>query len=201
MNHDQLETGAVNAKKIAFINALAWAAINIFILLATYYAMPNLLGNMAFGIVSLLISLGLAIYFTLDLRKKIGGYWTFREALSNIFIMFIVQHLVYTLFVLAFGKFIEPAYETHMREVTLNASVEMAETFGGGNQEMIDDMIAEAEKNLDKQFSPTISEFLLSLGIAAIMYFVGALIFGAIFKRERPMFATVSEDDELDEEA
>ena len=81
------ETMPVNAKKIAFINGLIWAVINIFILLAVYYAMPNLLGNMAFAVVTFVISLGLAIYFVLDLRKKIGGYWSFREALSNIFIM------------------------------------------------------------------------------------------------------------------
>lgn len=193
------ETMPVNAKKIAFINGLIWAVINIFILLAVYYAMPNLLGNMAFAVVTFVISLGLAIYFVLDLRKKIGGYWSFREALSNIFIMFFVQHLVYTLFVLAFGKFIEPSYAHHMREITLNTSVEMAETFGGGNQEVIDQMIEEAEKSVEKQLNPSFSDFSLALGIAVIMYFVGALIFAAIFKRERPMFAAVRED-ELDEE-
>lgn len=190
---------AVNAKKIALINGLIWAGISVFILLASFYAMPNLLGNMAFGVVSFLISLGLAIYFVLDLRKKVGGYWTFREALSHIFIMFIVQHVVYTLFVLAFGKFIEPAYADHMREVTLNASVEMAEAFGGGNQEVIDQMIEEAEKSVEKQLNPSVSDFSLALGIAVIMYFIGALIFAAIFKRERPMFAAVRENEQDEE--
>src|SRR5690554_5672953 len=125
------QPAAVNAKKLAFIGGLIWTGINMFILLVTYYGMPQLLGSPAYGIVSMVISLGLAIYFTLDLRKKVGGYWTFKEALSNIFILFFVQQLLYTALVLGFGKYVEPAYNDYMREVTLNATVEMAEAFGG----------------------------------------------------------------------
>lgn len=189
------ENVTVNAKKAALQNGLIWAAISIFIFLATYYAMPNLFGNFSFGIVSFLISLGLGIYFVLDLRKKVGGYWSFKEALSNIFIMFLVQYLTYTLFVMAYGKWIEPAYIDHMREVSLNTTVEMAERFGGGNQETIDQMIAEAEKSIEKSLNPSLTDFLQSTGIAIILYFVGALIFAAIFKRERPVFAPVSDED------
>ncbi len=191
----ETENAPVNAKKMALISGLIWAAISTFILLATYYGMPSLLGNYTYNILVFLISIGLGIYFTLDLRKKIGGYWSFKEALSNIFVMFFVQYLVYTLFVLAFGKWIEPAYVDHMREVSLNASTEMAERFGGGNQEVIDQMIAETEKGVEKSLNPSIADFAQSTGIAVILYFIGALIFAAIFKRERPVFAPVSDED------
>lgn len=197
MNHQTQETQSVsvNAKKAALINGLIWAVISIFIFLASYYAMPSLLGNISFSIVTVLISIGLGVYFTLDLRNKIGGYWSFKEALSSIFVMFFVQYLVYSLFVLAYGKWIEPGYINHMREVSLNATAEMAERFGGGNQETIDQMIAEAEKGIEKSLNPSMMDFLQSTGIAVIMYFVGALIFAAIFKRERPVFAPVSDED------
>jgi len=197
MNHQtqNQEIETVNAKKAALTNGLIWTVINIFIFLATYYAMPSLFGSFTYGIVSFLISIGLAIYFSLDLRKKIGGYWSFKEALSNIFIMFFVQYLLYTLFVLGYGKWIEPGYVDHMREVTLNATVEVAERFGAGNQETIDEMIAEAEKRVDKSLNPGLMDFLQATGIAVIIYFVGALIFAAIFKRERPIFASVSDED------
>lgn len=191
----ETENAPVNAKKVALTSGLIWAAISIFILLATYYAMPSLLDNYTYGILVFLISIGLGIYFTLDLRKKIGGYWSFKEALSNIFIMFFVQYMVYTLFVLAYGKWVEPAYVDHMREVSLNASTEMAERFGGGNQEVIDQMIAETEKQVEKSLNPSIADFAQSAGIAVILYFIGALIFAAIFKRERPVFAPVSDED------
>lgn len=194
-NNYETEHESVNAKKAAFINGLIFGVISIFIFLITYYAFPDLFGNFTFGIISFLISIGLAIFFTLDLRKKIGGYWSFKEALSNIFILLITQYLSYTLFVMAFGKFIEPAYIDHMREVSLNATVEVAERFGGGNQEAIDKMIEEAEKSIEQSLNPTFMQFLQATGITMIMYFVGALIFAAIFKRERPVFAQITDEE------
>lgn len=189
------EAIAPNAKKIAVNNALIWAVINIIIFLLIYYAAPSLMGNFAYGLIQLAIGIGLAIYFTIDLRKKIGGYWSFREALSNIFIMFIVQVVVVTLFTTAFAKWIEPSYADTMREITLNATTRMAETLTS-DQDQIDKIIEEAEKSIEKQVNPGFMDVVQGLAIAAIFYFIGALIFAAIFKRERPVFAPVDADED-----
>ncbi len=182
-----------NAKKIALNNALIWAVINIVIFLLAYYASPTLLASPAFGFILLAIGIGLAVYFTLDLRKKIGGYWTFREALGNIFLMFFVQVAVYMLFTTAFAKWIEPGYADMMREASLNATTKMMETFSS-DQEVIDKAIAEAEKNIEKQVNPSFIDFIQGLALTAIFYFIGALIFAAIFKRNPPIFAPVDEE-------
>jgi len=184
---------SLNTGKIAVNNALIWAAINIFIFLLIYYISPSLMGNFAYGFIQLAIGIGLAIYFTLDLRKKIGGYWTFREAMKNIFIMFIVQVVVVTLFTTAFAKWIEPSYANTMREISLNAATRMAETFSS-DQDQIDQIIEEAEKSIEKQVNPGFMDVVQGLAIAAIFYFIGALIFAAIFKRERPVFAPADEE-------
>lgn len=181
-----------NVRKIAITNALIWAVINIIIFLLAYYAAPTLMANPTFGFITIAIGIGLAIYFTLDLRKKIGGYWSFREALGNIFLMFFVQMVIYTAFATAFAKWIEPEYANMMRDATLNATTKMAEAFSS-DQEVIDKMIEEAEKNVEKQVNPGFMDFIQGLAIAAIFYFIGALIFAAIFKRERPVFAPVEE--------
>lgn len=191
---------APNAKRVAVNNALIWAAINIIIFLLVFYAAPSLMGNFAYGLIQLAIGIGLAIYFTLDLRKKIGGYWSFREALSHIFLMFIVQVVIVTLFTTAFAKWIEPSYADTMREISLNATTRMAETFSS-DQDQIDKIIEEAEKNIEKQVNPGLMDVLQGLAIGAIFYFVGALIFAAIFKRERPVFAPVSDEDGESENA
>lgn len=182
-----------SARKIAMNNALIWALINIIIFLLVYYASPSLMGNFAYGFIQLAIAIGLAIYFTLDLRKKIGGYWSFREALGHIFLMFMVQAIVVTLFTTVFGKWIEPSYADTMREISLNATTRMAETFSS-DQEQIDKIIEEAEKNIEKQVNPGFMDVLKGLAIAAIFYFIGALIFAAIFKRNPPVFASVEEE-------
>ncbi|WP_353128114.1 DUF4199 domain-containing protein [Parapedobacter pyrenivorans] len=180
-------------KRIAITNAFLWAVINIIIFLLVYYAAPTLMANPTFGFITIAIGIGLAIYFTLDLRKKVGGYWSFREALGNIFLMFFVQVVVYTIFTTAFAKWIEPEYANMMRDATLNATTKMAETFSS-DQEVIDKMIEEAEKSIEKQVNPGFMDFVQGLAIAAIFYFIGALIFAAIFKRERPVFAPVEEE-------
>src|SRR5690606_17302802 len=183
----------VSAKRVAMTNALIWAVINIIIFLLVYYASPTLMANPAFSFITIAIGIGLAVYFTIDLRKKIGGYWSFREALSNIFLMFFVQVVIYTVFTTAFAKWIEPDYANMMREVSLNAATQMAETFTS-DQEQIDKIIEEAEKSIEKQVNPSFMDFVQGLAIGAIFYFIGALIFAAIFKRERPVFAPVDED-------
>ena len=178
---------SASAKKIAVINGFILAAISLIMFLLVYYTAPHLMGNMAYSGVQWLIGIGLAVYFTLDIRKKIGGYWSFREALSAIFVMFMIQVVVVYFFTLAFGKWIEPSYQDQMREITLNASAEMAEMLTD-DQELIDKTIEETEEAIDKQFNPGIGDILWSLAISVILYFAGALIFAAIFKRERPIF-------------
>lgn len=185
---------AVNAKSIAIKNGLIWTVINIFLFLGVYYAAPTLMASFAFGMISLLLSIGLAIYFTLDIRKKTGGYWSFKEAVSAIFVLFIVQIVIYTCFVTAFSKWIEPSYADFTRETGLNAATEMYENITT-DQEMIDQMIADTERRIEKQVNPTLGEFIQGLAIWVIVYFVFALIFAAIFKRNRPYFAPIVEDE------
>ena len=181
------------AKKAAINNALIWALINIILFLLVYYASPTLMGNFAYGIIQLAIAIGLAIYFTLDLRTKVGGYWSFREALGSIFLMFIVQVVVVTLFTTTFAKWIEPSYADTMREISLNATTRVAEALSS-DQEQIDKMIEDAEKNIESQVNPGFMDVVKGLAIAAIFYFIGALIFAAIFKRNPPVFAPVEEE-------
>jgi uncharacterized membrane protein YjfL (UPF0719 family) len=184
----------VNAKKVALVNGVIWGVISIVLFLVIYYAAPQLIGNMAYGVFTILLSIALGVYFVLDLRKKIGGYWNFKEALSHIFLLFFVQYIVMYVFMLVFPK-IEPEYNDIVRSASLNAVTEMAETLGASDQDAIDEMIAEAEKAVDQQLNPTISTIFQGLAISVIMYFVGALIFAAIFKRERPVFEPVAFDE------
>ncbi len=57
---------------------------------------------------------------------------------------------------------------------------------------MEDEKIAEAmakqNEDLEKQFNPTFSQVVVALGIQLVMYFIGALIFAAIFKKQKPLY-------------
>ena len=188
-----LKSSPVNVKSLAVKNGLIWAAINIAIFLVIYYVKVDLMGSFAFTGIQMLVGIGLAVYFCIDMRKQIGGYWSFKEALSNIFIMFFVQALVVYFFTVIFAKFIEPDYVVQMKEITQKSATAMLEKMGL-EQEKIDEAVAKMESDSEKQFNPGLVDMLKSIAFISIMYFIGALIFAAIFKRERPVFALAPEE-------
>ena len=187
-----LNPSMVNAKNLALKNGLIWAAINIAVFLVIYYVKPELMGSAAFLGIQLVVGIGLAVYFCIDMRKQIGGYWSFKEALRGIFLMFIIQALIVYFFTILFAK-IEPTYVPTMKEITQKSAVAMLEKFGM-DQDKIDEAVEKMEKDSEAQFNPDFFGILKGLGIVSVMYFIGALIFAAIFKRERPFFASAPEE-------
>lgn len=189
----EISTETPNLRKAAVVNGLIWAFIDVVLFLIIYYVKPELMGSFAWGGLRFVIGLGLAIYFSLDLRKKAGGYWSFKEALSYIFTMFIVSALVVYFFTIIFGKYIEPQYVATMKEITTTNTAQMLEKLGM-SQEEIDKALAQANVKMEEQFNPGIKNVLFSVGIMVLMYFIGALIFAAIFKKERPYVVPAAEE-------
>lgn len=188
-----LNPTSVNIRSLALKNGLIWAAINIALFLVIYYVKADLMGSFAFSAIQMLIGIGLAVYFCIDMRKQIGGYWSFKDALGSIFLMFVVQAVIVYFFTILFGKFIEPGYVVKMKEITQHTATAMLEKVGM-DQEKIDQAIAEMDKKSESQFNPGFVDVLKSLGFIAFSYFIGALIFAAIFKKDRPVFASVPEE-------
>jgi hypothetical protein len=79
-------------------------------------------------IFSVILPIVIAVFFTLDLRKKIGGYWSFKQATSGIFIMFLISTIVSTIGTgFIFGKLIEPDMVGKTKTVMVNAVTELME--------------------------------------------------------------------------
>lgn len=190
-NHPD-ESPIALAKSIAFKYGLIWAAINVVIFLLIYYGTPQLIGSWKQSVVQIVIGIGLAIYFTLEIRRQIGGFWTYREAISAIFVLLITPSIILFFFSFAFGKWIEPEYNNIIAEATLNATTELMEKITT-DQELIDKTISDTELALEKQLNPSFMDVVKSLGFSVLMYFIIALVWAAIFKRDRPIFLTRSE--------
>lgn len=185
----------VSATSLAVKYGLIWTAINIVIFLLVYYGVPQIMGTWKHSIIQFVVGIGLAVYFTLEIRKQIGGFWSFKEALKNIFILFIIPTIAVYFFSIIFGKWIEPDYPAKITEISLNATTEMMESMTN-DQEMIDEAIAEMEQGLEKQFNPSVMDILKSVAVSALIYFIGALIWAAIFKRDRPVFIATEPENE-----
>ncbi|RZL47400.1 MAG: DUF4199 domain-containing protein [Pedobacter sp.] len=187
-------TQTVNLKTEALKNGAIWGAINIVIFLVSWYAMPSLMSSYAYSGLLILIGISLAVFFCIDMRKKAGGYWTFGEALWNIFVMFLMSMALVYIFNIVFGKFIDPSYPTTMKELVMSKTKATYESIGMDEQasEMALEKVSES---LDKQFSPNFSQAVVGFGISAVIYFIGALIFALIFKRSNPNpFAPVNDE-------
>lgn len=183
-----------NLNKAAITNGVIIGLISLAIQILAYYTAPELLGKFYFGIIVMIISLILYIIFTLDLRNKIGGFWTFKEALKGIFLMAVIAGLITTIINYIFYTLIEPgAFERISGYVSsgLNETYEKL----GMNQEQIDKATEEALKQMKSQYNPTFMDLLKTFGIGIIIQFVMSLIFAAIFKKEPPVFASVNDEE------
>ena len=60
----------------------------------------------------------------------------------------------------------------------------------GVNQKQMDQNIAGIKKNFDEQKNVTIAKTIQAIAISIIFVFVFALIFGALFKKDVPVYTT-----------
>lgn len=187
-----MEANSTNLNKDALNNGLLVGILSALLGILVYYISPASMGSTFFGIAMMLVSLAIYIYFTIDLRKKIGGFWSFREALRGIFLMAFVAGLVLTLINFVFYKFIEPEAFEKISGV-VQANLEQTYSRFGMDQETIDKTMEQVMEKMRSQFDPSFTDLLKNLGIGILIQFVMSLIFAAIFKKEQPVFAPTEE--------
>jgi len=188
-----MELSLENLNKAAANNGLIIGILSAIFGIVIYYVAPALFGAMWFGIANMVFFLIIYIFFTIDLRKKIGGYWNFKQALKGIFLMAFVAVIVGTVVNYVFYKFIEPNAFT-----TISGFIEegMTKSFEnlGMDADTADAEVAKAVDRMKGQFDPTPLEAVQNLGIGILVAFVMSLIFAAIFKKEAPIFAPIEDD-------
>lgn len=172
--------------------AFAWLLVDIVLLLIVYYLFPSIMGGIKEGILHIVVGVGLAVYFTLQIRKEIGGYWNYGTALKTTFLLFFIPAVLLYGFKLLFVQ-IEPQYEHAVTEATLNSTTGTMENFIE-DQDQLDEMIEGIEKGVYTQFHPGLLDLLTLLGQMAIGYLIAAAIWALIFKKERPIFVDQEED-------
>ncbi len=180
-------------KQFALTNGIIIAVITIALQLMTYYAAPNLLGATWYGMLITFVSLVVYVVFSFDLRKKVGGFWSFKDALSGIFIMSLVANLSSSVFNFVFYRFIEPGAYDKVKGYVEDGMTNTFEKMGMTG-DALDEAVEKATESLKAQYLPTIGDFFKNLVIAILVGFVLSLIFAAIFKRNPPMFAPVEEE-------
>ncbi|HCN83342.1 MAG TPA: hypothetical protein DIT07_06930 [Sphingobacteriaceae bacterium] len=183
-----------NLNKAAINNGLIIGIIGSVLGILPYYVAPSLMGSLWYGLGIGIISLVIYIVLTFDLRKKIGGYWTFREALRGIFLMAFIAGIIVMIVNNLFFKLIEPGA---FAKISGYVQEGLSSTFSkmGMNQDQIDIEVAKAVQRLKAQLDPGPKELLIHLGVSVLIQFIMSLIFAAIFKKDPPIFAPTEEEE------
>jgi len=145
-----------------------------------------LLGPIVFTFVIPVIAVALLCF---NFRKKIGNFWTFKQATTGIFIMFLIAYFIQTIgrdFV--FAKLIEPDMAKKTQVAFINASSSL-KSRSGADKKQIDQNIADIKKGFNEQRNITVASFIQGLAISIIFIFVFALVFAALFKKEPPLYS------------
>ena len=178
-------------KKNALNNGLLLGVISFILGLVSFYSLISVSSSWLVIMIpiffSVIVPIALAVYFSFDLRKKVGGFWTFRQATTGLFIMFIVSFAIQTVATdLIFVKLIEPDMAKKTQDAVIRSTTSMLES-AGTPQDQIDEKIEATEKQFESQKNPTIGKRIQGIAISIILAFVLALIFGAFFKRNPPL--------------
>jgi hypothetical protein len=151
--------------------------------LIAYLAAPSLFTNTWLGIALILVYLGILIYAGIDTRKKMGGYISFREAFSTVFLSGVIMSLVNVVFsILLFGV-IDTEFAAMLNEMVIEKAVEMSERFGAPPSQ-IETMVTQMQENPQFSVMNQAKGFVYGL----IFYAVLAAVIGALIKKNKPEF-------------
>lgn len=189
----EIKFSDTDLKKDAFKNGVGFGLIMLILGLISAYILIQATSMWTIFLVPIVLNIiapiVIAVFFSLDLRKKIGGYWNFRKATSGIFIMFMSAYIISSALNLAFVKLVDPDMPEKIQAAVMDATAKMMEN-QGVEQSKIDEMTKAKNADFAQKNNGTIMQNLQGYLIGVIFVFVFALIFGAIFKRDPPLFAT-----------
>lgn len=143
---------------------------------------------------AVVIPIIITVFLMLDLRKKIGGFWSFKQATTGAFVIFIVAYAISYVGNLVYTRVIDKTVVERMSATMLDGTERMMEN-ANAPQEKIDEAMDNAKKQMEEQKNLTVTSVTKGLLIAIVMYFILSLIFGAIFKREGVRYIAADEDD------
>ena len=183
-----------DVKKKAIINGVILGVISIILSIISLYFSKTSTSIVTSTILNIVVNyvvfIAIAVFFVLQLRKANGGYWDFSTALKSIFIMLAITATIGLIGITVFNV-INPDFQREAIENTQNLTIEMMEA-SNQSDEQIDATLELLDQQKEALGSMSIGQTLKGLAISLLLYFVLALIFAAIFRKEKPMFKTAS---------
>lgn len=145
---------------------------------STMYAVDlNLFAKLWIGIVNIIIYTAIGIYAMIQTKKELNGVYSFKDAFTTYFVYAVIGITISVTFQIILFNLIDPEAKETLKEISINASVEMMQRFNTPT-EIIKQEVAKLENT--NQFAPY--EQLKGMLIAFMISAVFAVILAAIFK-------------------
>ena len=177
-----MEDKNINYNEEWLKGGLILAGVSILLTMLTYVIDVSLMVEWWFGVVSLLISMGLLIYLGINYRNDIGGILSYGDAFKFSFLVFFVSYVVGIIFQIALYTVIDPELPEIMKQLTVEKTVEMMEGFGLSD-EALDAAIIGVEDGIDEATTPMGMIKSAPLGIFFLLFFSAI---SAIFIKRNP---------------
>jgi hypothetical protein len=174
-------------KKSGFKNGLILGVITTALNILSFYLITSpsispLLFILAPIISRAFIPMLVVIFLCFNIRKNIGGLWTFKQATTGIFIMLIVAYLVNLAGKdMIFDKVIEPNGIQKTQMAAINAKAANMKEKGAG-QDKINASIADMKKDFIQKDTFSIGAFITGNAFIVLFLFVFALIFASLLR-------------------
>jgi len=140
---------------------------------------------------SIAVPLAVTVLFAINLRIKLGGYWTFKQAVTGNFIMVFCSYMLLLIGRdLIFVKMVEPAMAQKTEAAMLKNSAIMYKQ-QGITQAQSDAKIADMKKQFGDGQGTSAGALAFAFVETIILLFLLAILIGAVVKKEPPAFAKV----------
>jgi hypothetical protein len=129
------------------------------------------------------------VLFCFNNRKKIGGFWSFKQATTGIFIMLLTAYLIqFAGRDIIFNKFVEPESTQKTETAAINAKMVILKQ-QHADQNLVDKNIVALKKDFDEKSSASVGDTIQGMIFSILFIFLFALIFASLFKRDGPTTA------------
>jgi hypothetical protein len=186
-------------RKSAIIKGLILGVILLAGNIFSYYLITSLTQTpwlIIFGpyFFAILLPLLVTIGFCMDMRRRLGGYWSLRQAVTAVFIMFIACYILLSIGRdLVFAKVVEPDMQSKTEVVMIRVKGQALKA-GGASPAEIKRQLTDLKKDFTLDNSTDVGTIIQSYLFNILMLFALAVIFGAIFKKPAP-YVLVAESD------
>ena len=168
-------------------HAVRWGAIlagiGIVLTLLCYAIDYSLLADWKFGIVMIVLFIGLVIYGGINYRNQAGGYLSYGKAFQHGYVSLLVSGVISTLFSILLYTVIDPELPQNLSDVSIEKTEEMMRSFGAP-EDAIEAQMEEVRTSMPERFSAL--GLIKQFGWNLIVFAVVAVITALFVKRREP---------------